>query len=292
MAHYWAKRFANLHADRPHKAVQVYRNTLAVCVVYDYLSQQGFEANLEQSDCWNPVEQALSDVADLHLTGLGNVECCPVLPTADRLEISEFWDDRLAYVVTQLDQDQAEATQATILGFVTQPEQDTITLKALRSPSELIQLLTPKSPVLAHLSQWLDNIFDAGWETIDTILNPNGDFYAYAFRDQNNPIRRAKLLDFGLHLQGISVALLVGLEPRPNSKVWVRVQLHPVGTATHLPANLALTLRTHSGESIQQVISQSNNFMIQLQGFTLPVGRQFQVQVSYNDASVIERFVV
>ena len=295
-AHHLAQQFAAIHADRPRKAAQVYRNTLCVCAVYDYLSQQGLEASLETSASWKPLDQSLSDVADLHLESLGAVECRPVRSSSEFLEITEFWDDRLAYIAVQLDQDGADATQATILGFVTQPQQERALLTELRSPQELLELLTPskpeKPPILTHLSQWLHNTFDAGWEALDTILNPNERNYAYAFRHQNHSTRRAKLLNFGQRVGEVSVALLIGLEPRSDNKVWVRVQLHPVKTATHLPADLVLTLQSATGKIIQQETSRPNDFMLQLRGFAVPLDKEFQVQVSYGESCVVEGFKV
>jgi hypothetical protein len=292
MAHHLAYQFAAAHADRPRKAAQVYRNTLCVCAVYDYLSKQGLEADLESSDSWTALDQSLSDVADLHLTGLGAVECRPVLPQAETLEIAEFWADRLAYIAVQLDHDGAEATQARILGFVTDPQQEKIPLTELRSPQELLKLLAPReTPTPARLSQWLQNVFDAGWEAIDQVLNPSDRSYAYAFRDQSNPIRRAKLLDLGVRLGEVSVALLIGLEPRSDNKVWVRVQLHPVGADTHLPSSLKVTLQSSGGNAIQEESSRTDDFMLQLRGFAVPVGKEFQVQVSYGEGRVTERFI-
>jgi Protein of unknown function (DUF1822) len=296
-AHELAKQFAQIHWDRPRKAAQVYRNTLCVCAVYDYLAQNGIAVDLATSDSWTALEQAMSDVADLHVEGLGRVECRPVLPQAKVLEIAEFWDDRLAYIAVQLDNGGAEATQATILGFVTQPQQVTIPLTELRSVAELLNLLTPSVnpsviPQVARLRHWFQGTCDAGWEAIETILNPTGRNYTYAFRDQNHSARRAKLLDFGLRLSQLSVALLVGLEPCADDEVVVRVQVHPAGTATQLPAHLTLTLCSDAGDRIQQEISRADDFMMQLRRFRVPIGEQFQVQVTYEEMTVTEQFIV
>lgn len=89
------------------------QNALAVLAVAEYLGQwQGYAVQLEQSDVWNPVLRRL-DVADLPIEGLGRVEC-RVVQRGQALEIPpEAWNDRIGYVVVEL-----ESEMARLVGFV------------------------------------------------------------------------------------------------------------------------------------------------------------------------------
>jgi len=112
----------------PQKSEQVYLNTLAVQAVHDYLQLMGIDTNLQQSDSWNPVVRMCEDVADLMVTGLGKLECRPILSdilpalktpiqssTVPLCPIPlEVQDERIGYIVVDIDQ---QTKRATLLGF-------------------------------------------------------------------------------------------------------------------------------------------------------------------------------
>jgi len=113
----------NLAAQQPtpEKYRQVYLNALAVWAVNDYLELMGIPTDITAGDCWNPVVSLAADVADLVVTGLGKIECRPMLPSEENICSvgSDVWDDRLAYVVVRVDEGENEAR---VLGFSTQTE--------------------------------------------------------------------------------------------------------------------------------------------------------------------------
>ena len=98
------------------KRSQVYRNTLAVWLVNDYLQRQQYETDLLAGDSWQFGTQLCGDVADLVVTGLGRIECRPLVGKEARLVLPpETWHNRIAYVGVSLDKAYREGQ---ILGFI------------------------------------------------------------------------------------------------------------------------------------------------------------------------------
>jgi hypothetical protein len=172
-----AKRLAQQFATdlpNPQKAEQVYLNTLAVCTVNNYLRIVGIPTNLSAGNSWNPAARLLANVADLEVTGLGTLECRP-MRKADRFCYvpAEVQDDRLGYIVVQIDEEEQEAT---LLGFTPAVESEELRVSDLRSIDDFLEYLVlptpPKAKQPTNLNSWLQNIFDAGWETLEMVLNP------------------------------------------------------------------------------------------------------------------------
>ena len=135
-----------------------------------------------------------------------------------------------------------------------------------------------------NLSNWFQNMFDAGWQSLDTVLNPESLNLTFAFRQR-------EFADLGMQLGNQSVALLVGLTQDDKLKVGIRVQLHPA-SGHYLPPNIKLALLSASGATIQELKSRSQNNFIQLKRFTCPIGKSFRIQVAINDFSLTEDFVI
>src|SRR4028119_1648701 len=188
-AHSLAEQYRK-HQPQPQKAKQVYLNTLAMYAVDFYCRCMGFETDWATSDSQNPLMQKFMDVADLNVERLGKLvgklECRPVLPNAEVLEVPpEAWNDRIGYVAVQLNQ---SLKQAILLGFAPSVahQQGIIPLGELRSLadfpaylSEFSQVseqspasLQPRqpSPQLVNLKNWLEGIFEADWQPFDKLF--------------------------------------------------------------------------------------------------------------------------
>ncbi|BAB76229.1 DUF1822 family protein [Anabaena sp. FACHB-709] len=144
------------------KAKQVYLNTLAVQVVNSYLAMLDIPTELEASYSWHPRGRLTADVADLLLTGVGRLECLP-MRTGDRTcKIPpEVWDNRIGYVVVEINH---TCKEGKIRGFVTSVNTPEITLEQLRSLTVLIEHLH-----LVHLRQWLEGIYTNNWQSIEEL---------------------------------------------------------------------------------------------------------------------------
>lgn len=147
-----------------------------------------------------------------------------------------------------------------------------------------------------NLSNWFQNIFDAGWQSLDRVLNPESLNLTFAFR-QRDAIKEVsvggiKVIDLGMQLGNQSVALLVGLTQEDEQKVSIRIQLHPATGGDYLPPNIKLALVSQSGATLQEFKSRTQDNFIQLKRFTCPIGKSFKIEVAVNNFSITEDFAI
>lgn len=285
-AHSQADQFRRCQAD-PNKAKQVYLNTLAVYAVDVYLQHRGFETNLEQSTSWDPAMQMLMDVADLVVANRGKLECRPVLPDAVAMHVPpEVWQDRSGYVAVQLNESLREAT---LLGFVKKAPRSELPLSQLRSLAELPGHLNQVRP-LVNLGQWLEGMFEAGWQAMEALLRPEPEL-AFSFRNPAEAeVRRYKLVELGA-ASGQSVAMIIAITPASETEIDISVEVRPPEGQTYLPANLQLVVLDEAGEAVLDAQAGSDNKHMQLE-FTGEPGDQFGIKVALGDISVTESFVI
>jgi hypothetical protein len=298
-----AQKFANQQPTIT-KAEQVRLNTLAVLVVNDYLQMMEIPTNLQASDSWNPIMQLCANVADLEITSVGRLECRPIqLQEQGCLIPPETWEERVGYVVVQID----EALQtANLLGFIRTADTELLRLNQLQPIEALIdhiaQLKTSPIQPLVNLSQWLMNQFEAGWQTVESLRDLLDSRPAYAFRggvtteetSSNQPelaTKRAKLIDLGIQIANHLVMLIVEISPEPNGKTSIRLQLHPTGNQIYLPEGVKLTVLDQSKEVFLEAQARSADNYIQLQ-FRGDIQERFSVQISLGDMSFTENFII
>ncbi|MEG4500270.1 DUF1822 family protein [Microcoleus sp. F10-C6] len=113
-AHELARQLAAVQST-VQKGKRVYLNALAVYAVHSYLKWLQIETDLNSSDSFNPAKTALANVADLVITGIGSLECRPVLPGETTLILpEEVIENRIGYVGVQFS-DRLDSVQ--LLGF-------------------------------------------------------------------------------------------------------------------------------------------------------------------------------
>lgn len=293
----------------PEKIEQVRLNTLAVCVVNDYLQMMGIPTDLAKSDSWNPIMRLCVDIADLEVTGYGRLECrvmrshfasCYIPP--------EVWEDRIGYVVVQLD-DTLKA--ATVMGFVPTPAAQ-LPLSQLQPLENLLvhlqqlqqsEVQVEQNKTLVKLSQWLTNIVERDWQTIESLFGTAPSNLAFNFRRSDNSsdfqentypenkVRRAKLIDLGLQLAGHAVALIVEIRPESDQKTNILIQVHPTGSRNYLPPLLQLVVLDEAGGIFLEAQARRADNYIQLQ-FSGNTEERFSVKVALNDVSITEHFVI
>lgn len=283
-AHSRAEEFQGYQSN-PHKAKQVYLNTLAMYAVNTYLQGRGFETDWDKSASWNPVKHMLMDVADLIVKNRGKLECRPVLPDAEVVRIpAEAWEERIGYIAVQLNESLREAT---LLGFVENVARSELPLDQLRSLQELPGYLNKIKP-LVNLSQWFEHVFEAGWQAVEALLNPEPTELTFSFRNALS-IRRCKLIDLGT--VGQSVAVIVAITQESEQEIDISVEVQPSKDHIYLPSNLQLMLLDEDGDAVIDAHARSDNKTIQLE-FGGEPGDRFSVKVALGDVSVIEDFVI
>lgn len=291
-----ANQFAR-QQPTPEKAAQVQLNTLAVCVVDDYLQMIGIATDRAIADSWNPVVRLCADVADLEVVGLGRLECRPLQSSATCPIPAEVWQDRIGYVVVQLD---VAARQAQLLGFVETAAVEALPLDSLQAPEALLNHLDRlRSPAAVNLRQWIENSFSAGWETVESLLGGSELNLAIAFRGDANltipasgeTIRRAKRVDLGMQFADRPIALVLELIQAIDPQVDIRVQVHPLGYEPYLPPNLRLTILDDTAAIFLEAQSRQADNYIQLQ-FSGAFGERFGVQITLEQVSIVEQFLI
>ena len=281
------------------QAKQTYLNTLAVCAVNFYLDCLSVETNLINSDSFDPLMLRFLDVADILLPQLGQLECRPVLPHAQSLEIPpDVRADRLGYVAVRLTESLREAV---ILGFTTTASAS-IPLTKLRPleefPTYLHQLQQSQansgSFSATQLGNWFKGVIEAGWQTVDNFIDVNS-AQPVAVRNGGQletKIKRAKAIDLGVQLGNTPVVLALVLTILPESAVNILVQIYPGKDSPYLPRNLQLKMLSESGKILQETVSGSLNNYAQLRRFSGHQGDRFSIEITLNEVTFTESFVL
>lgn len=276
-------------------AKQAYLNSLAAYATDYYLSCLGFTTHLRNSESQDPISQILSNTGGLTL-GEGKVlECRPVLPEAETCYIPpEVQQDRLGYVAVALN---AELTEATILGFYKQAEQDNMSLSQLESLDALIEHLhTPKLAVIStakssvvRLGHWLENAIDEGWEMINTWVVPSPQLAFRSRTTQGNPAIECRKT---LQLQSLDsgVDLIIGVHPIQDGEIEISVEVSPANGSTVLPDNVTVEVLDETGKVVMEAITQTTHKLAL--DFSGEPGEQFTIKVAYGEAEVTEVFVI
>ncbi|MBW4628106.1 MAG: DUF1822 family protein [Brasilonema octagenarum HA4186-MV1] len=284
--------------SNPDRAKQVYLNTLAVYAVDSYLRCMGFETNQEEEGNYNPWMQSLIDVADLEVKKIGKLECRPVLPNAEYLDIPpEVISDRVGYVAVQLSE---SLKSATILGFTTQAVAK-IPLSQLQSVDDLLDYLTDKEQAATvSLHQWRKGVFTEGWQTIDEILHPQQIEWMGC---RSFSITRGRKIDLGLELNGESVALIVTIAAENQSaiknqdevNILIQVSLpkdeYIPGANVYISEGLKVAVIDDQGEEVLDTTSRQKDNWIEVE-FSAEFGEKFSIDVILGESKVTQEFIV
>ncbi|RUT10225.1 hypothetical protein DSM106972_007200 [Dulcicalothrix desertica PCC 7102] len=319
-----AQKFRDYHTN-PLKAKQVYFNTLAITVVKAYLNLMGIQVNWEDCLSYNPLTQTLLDVADLDVQGLGKIECRAIemfeeaADTANNI-ISvplEACLDRIGYVFVQINE---SLKTATILGFrKTIPDNGELPISELESLEDLLSLLSQPAevnsesfisiPRINNLSQWFQNVFDIGWQTVESLLSLQQQteiaYRSKSFNEisDNNlnthsesqheslstTIERGKLFDLS-QIKNEQIALLVELIHTCEEEIDIWVKVYPCGTRKNLPEELQLFVLDELGTVVMQATARNTENI--LLNFSSVLGECFSVKLTLNEVSFTEHFQV
>jgi hypothetical protein len=143
-AHELARQLAAVQST-VQKGKRVYLNALAVYAVYSYLKWLQIETDFNSSDSFNPAKTVLANVADLLITGIGSLECRPVLPGETSIFLpEEVIENRIGYVGVQFSE-RLDSVQ--LLGFAP-------SLDSLNPPQQLaVAELMPIDALIEQISR-------------------------------------------------------------------------------------------------------------------------------------------
>lgn len=147
--------------------------------------------------------------------------------------------------------------------------------------------LRPRNAV--NLSQWLNNIVETGWQTLESLISSEPEL-GFNFRSDATEvgIRRVKRLQFDSTPDVLLVVTLT-VEADDRRRIWV--QLLPQAPEIILPENMQLSLVSETEEVLQSARSGSASNYIQLRPFRCAIETQFQLEVTIADRRIVEAFV-
>jgi hypothetical protein len=272
------------------RARPAYLNTLSAYAVNFYLRCMGFETDWSSGDCQDAIARVFLDVADVAVKHLGKLECRPVLPGEQVVRVPcDVWCDRVGYIAVQLD---AELKEAKLLGFRPTVTSEEVPLGQWQPLDAFLQYASQWQQT-TQLSRWFDRVFDQGWEVVETAFSQP----QFAWRSSQKTrqsrlaagaIKRVKLLDFVGTKEAI--ALVVQLEPKPNSEVGICLEVHPTGTETHLPQTLQLMILDESGTAAMQAQTKGSQTM--KFAFNGKLGETFGVRLVLGEDCFTESFLI
>ncbi|MBD2545261.1 DUF1822 family protein [Planktothricoides raciborskii] len=152
--------------------------------------------------------------------------------------------------------------------------------------SELLGVTVADLQLKPSLTQWFDNIFPPGWQSVQQLLTPQQLRPAYF----TESIQRAKRIDLQIDLITHTVNLVISLTRENADNVIVNLKVFPTSESPTLPPNLKLILLTE-GEIFKEVTSRSADQYIQYE-FEAEPGDEFVVKLALGDAEITEDFVV
>lgn len=269
------------------KKEQVYFNTLAVCVVNDYLQMMDIPGDLSASESWSPAMRLYADVADLKLPQLGHLECRAIRSGNVCYLPPEVPEDRIGVVAVKIN---TEHREAMLLGFTQIVKSGELSLEQLQPIDSLIdrinRLETKRGEVT--LSQWLQNIFDANWLSVSEILSLKEPTLTFRYKSK---VTRAKLVELGIHKPGQVVALIVTLAPKTLIEIQIKMQVYPTDEQTYLPENLVVKVLDEQETSVMSTQAKTANTHIILE-LSAQVGERFSVKLELGNTNVTENFIV
>jgi Protein of unknown function (DUF1822) len=319
-AHALAEQFRREQSS-PQKAKQVYLNTLAVCAVDFYLQCLGVETEAEKSDSRNPLCLKFMNAADLSVKSIGRLECCPILPESTIMHIPvEARTDRVGYVAVRLEQ---SLKQATLLGFTPTAAAE-LPLSQLKTLSELLEYLhqlqqiripvnlryrldslkesLPNSGEFSSLSEAAEagNSLEESWQKLEVLFSPDELTTALKMRSSEelmpgrmrSPlIERGKKICLATQMIQQTIILVVKLNPQSEEDINIIIEIRPIGGQLYLPNTLHVKILDEQQTAVMQATASHTNQNVRFD-FNAEPGEHFSVQMTLEETSVIESFVI
>ncbi|MDY7022628.1 MAG: DUF1822 family protein, partial [Cyanobacteriota bacterium] len=162
----------------------------------------------------------------------------------------------------------------------------------LHSPTNLPTHSSPTDGLLnscTQISGWFQDIFESAWKPLEELVSSELTL-AYRTRSVQQGVQRGKLINLGMELNHRRFMILMTVTAESDEKRRVLAQLHPTGGEEYLPPSVQLTLQSKTGKIHQEVVSRSYDNYIQLSPFKGKSGKQFSIEVSWNETRIREEF--
>jgi hypothetical protein len=140
-----------------------------------------------------------------------------------------------------------------------------------------------------NLGKWFQEHFEPGWQAIDEVFCPEANSRDLVLGTAG--VKRAKQLQLGDQHRDCPVALIVTIKAESHGETGVLVQVYPTGTHQELPPGLQLTLQSHQGDRLHEVVSQNADSGLQMELSGQP-GERYRIQVTLDPTQITEEFVL
>ncbi len=174
---------------------------------------------------------------------------------------------------------------------------------AIAIPNITGEVITNIAQSLVNLGKWWSGAFEEGWHSLEEVFTPQTPAWGYVKsvvrrgtldkRSCDFAVRRGKLFDFGLLLNGQRFALTLNMRTEENQEIGVLAQIRPQNEYC-LPQGLRLKVTLNHNTDVaesEEAIARECDQIIQL-AFSEAHGKQFKVEAIYQDAVVMEEFVL
>ncbi len=277
---------------RPEKSTRVYHQFLALYAVNFYCQCMGIETELSESRAWDVLIRSLSDSIELTIKGLGKLECCPVYADTEWVEVSpEAFGDRIGYIAVQIS---PHYDKAVLVGFLEEVCEEKIPIAAWQSLESFLDCLEdvpvpqPVASPLVRLDRWLQNLFDTGWEAVESIVAPKAAAMAFRKPSVEPIVERVKTIE--LDRLGERVFLFIGLCPASDGEIEIWVRFASAREDVRLPLDLEVKVLDEYDTVVMQARSRGTR-TLQLD-FSVEPGEIFKVQIELGDFTMVERFAI
>ena len=138
---------------------------------------------------------------------------------------------------------------------------------------------------ITQLSDWLQDLADDAWQTLDSFVNPG----TLAFRTPGAenilpPASRSKRVS----LNNQELTLAVGLRPLSATQTEIQVQVY--AARAYLPPQLKLSVLDADQQEVMQAEARATE-AIQLKFIGSP-GEQFSLRLALQNSSFAEKFII
>ncbi|MBE9211328.1 DUF1822 family protein [Plectonema cf. radiosum LEGE 06105] len=268
---------------------RIYRQTLALLAVDNYLRLLGFETNLNQPERWNVTSRLWSEANELEIAWVGNLECCLIAAEQQSMILSQSQLSSgigIGYVFVEITnsektailtgflpalQEQAEdreirvADLMSIDDFIDDLSERQISSSSLEKIDNLTTEFAEKK--IIYLQNWLNHIYEEGWEP--------------SMRDLQTVTCHKKL-----QLGGQVFDIQLGVSQSSDELVLVRVIVQSEGT--NLPMGMQVSVPDEADIYTETVNEIASLISIPLE---LAPEENFWIELSYKDESIREYFI-
>ena len=146
----------------------------------------------------------------------------------------------------------------------------------------------------ANLSQWLEGIFEIGWQRREELLTSEQFSLVWEAKDgslDGDRPSRAKQINLTTDSLSPAIILLVNLTQETEETVIIQLRVYPTGETSYLPENFKLQVLVEEEEVFQEVTARSADEWMQVQ-FDADLGDEFRVRLILGEMTVTEDFII